>query len=125
MKVDGRSLARRSTGRSSIRQDKLLRIFTDSLKEGLLVLDNQGHIVFWNEGAERIFGYAEREVLGRSAVSLFAPEEYLEKYEELFRAYLATGKSVIDQEAVEFVGLNQGRGDRSPGDNHLAHGPGG
>ncbi|MCU1293567.1 MAG: hypothetical protein JWP08_2417 [Bryobacterales bacterium] len=29
----------------------------------------------WNTGAERIFGYSQREIIGQSAAGLFTPED--------------------------------------------------
>jgi len=32
------------------------------------IVDNQGKVIFWNQGAEKISGYTREEVMGRSAV---------------------------------------------------------
>jgi two-component system cell cycle sensor histidine kinase/response regulator CckA len=37
---------------------------------GVIAMDETGIITDWNPGAERIFGYSKREILGRSAVRL-------------------------------------------------------
>lgn len=38
----------------------------DSIADGVYFVDRERRITFWNRGAERISGYAAREVLGRS-----------------------------------------------------------
>ena len=38
-------------------------------------IDREGHIVSWNEGAARIFGYAGGEIIGRDFALLFTPED--------------------------------------------------
>ncbi|QSQ21383.1 PAS domain S-box protein [Pyxidicoccus parkwayensis] len=50
-----------------------------SLVEGvqdyaIYLLDAQGRVASWNPGAQRIKGYSEREVLGRSASIFYTPE---------------------------------------------------
>jgi PAS domain S-box-containing protein len=40
----------------------------------IFMLDVNGRVTTWNEGAQRIKGYSEREILGRS-FSAFYPEE--------------------------------------------------
>ncbi len=38
-------------------------------------LDSEGRIVTWNPGAERITGYAPKEILGKKGAILFTPED--------------------------------------------------
>ena len=32
--------------------------------DGIVVLDTQGNVIIWNEGAERILGYKQDELIG-------------------------------------------------------------
>lgn len=41
----------------------------------ILMTDAQGHINMWNPGAEKAFGYTEKEIIGQSAEILFTPED--------------------------------------------------
>jgi diguanylate cyclase (GGDEF)-like protein/PAS domain S-box-containing protein len=43
-----------------------------SLGDGLVCLDDQGLIVFWNPGATKIFGYPEEDALGRAFTACLA-----------------------------------------------------
>ncbi|ODU46221.1 EAL domain-containing protein [uncultured Aquimonas sp.] len=43
--------------------------------DAILSLDLQGHIVSWNLGAERLFGFSEAEAIGRPVSMLAAPED--------------------------------------------------
>ncbi len=46
--------------------DKILfRSATQSIDEAVVVSDVSGNIIFWDEGAERLFGYAEKQILGK------------------------------------------------------------
>jgi PAS domain S-box-containing protein len=37
----------------------------------IIVTDLSGSVIYWNKGAERIFGYKENEIKGKSVVKLF------------------------------------------------------
>ena len=50
------------------------RVF-DHIGDAVIVTDLAGAIVDWNSGAQRLFGYARGEVLGRDPSFLFAPED--------------------------------------------------
>ena len=41
----------------------------------IFTVDNDGRILTWNEGAERVLGYTEEEALGQSAAVIFTPED--------------------------------------------------
>jgi diguanylate cyclase (GGDEF)-like protein/PAS domain S-box-containing protein len=44
-------------------------------RHAIVVTDLDGQVLLWNHGAERIFGYATAEILGKSAEQLFAPDD--------------------------------------------------
>jgi PAS domain S-box-containing protein len=53
----------------------LLAAVIDGAKEyGIFMLDPEGHVLTWNEGAARIKGYSEAEIVGRH-FSVFYPNE--------------------------------------------------
>lgn len=47
----------------------------ESAKDAIIVTDFQGSIIQWNQGAERIFGYAQEEILG-SAIDSIIPRRF-------------------------------------------------
>ena len=51
------------------------RIVQDATDFSILLLDEDGHIVMWNAGAEAIFGYTAEEIIGRSFDILFMTED--------------------------------------------------
>ncbi len=47
--------------------DERFRLLVDGVREyAIFMLDPKGTIVSWNQGAERIYGYSESEILGKS-----------------------------------------------------------
>ncbi|MDG6221526.1 MAG: PAS domain S-box protein, partial [Candidatus Thermoplasmatota archaeon] len=53
----------------------------DNTSDAMILLDDSGDVVFWNYGAERIFGYSEEEVLG-SRLDIFQNDEFLRRFFE-------------------------------------------
>ena len=64
----------------------------------IMRMDKDGRITSWNRGAEAIFGYSEKEILGKSSSVLFIPEDRnrnMDKKE--LRVALAEGRSDDDR----------------------------
>ncbi|NER38864.1 MAG: PAS domain S-box protein [Oscillatoria sp. SIO1A7] len=45
-----------------------------TIYDGIIVTDLEGHIIDWNPASERIFGYAKKEVLGKTPEMLYRPD---------------------------------------------------
>ncbi len=54
--------------------EERFRVLAESLPEGIIAVDS-GSIVFWNTGAQNLFGYTREEVLGKPSTMLL-PERY-------------------------------------------------
>jgi PAS domain S-box-containing protein len=62
---------------AALRQEQTrFRLFVDAVKDyAIYVLDPEGRVVTWNQGAERIKGYKTSEIVGRSFSCFFTPED--------------------------------------------------
>jgi PAS domain S-box-containing protein len=60
--------------------------------EAIIAADREGNICFWNPGAERVFGHAEADAIGRS-LDLIIPERLRDRHWDGYRGTIATGKS--------------------------------
>lgn len=71
-----RDISRRKARQEELRQQKeKWRLLVSQVEEyAIFMLDREGFVTTWNEGAEKIKGYAEEEILGHH-FSLFYPEE--------------------------------------------------
>src|SRR5690349_1390563 len=78
----------------SNRTVKHLWAIADSVQDAIVSADSSGHIIFWNEGARKHFGYQEHEVLGKS-LSMLMPERYHRAHREGMRRYLETGETHV------------------------------
>src|SRR5262249_28527980 len=69
----------------ALSQDHLARIL-DIAADGILSADARGRLVLFNQGAEKIFGYAAAEVLGRS-LNLLLPARYAADHDRHMAAF--------------------------------------
>ncbi len=58
---------------------------------GVVVVDDDGVVRGWDEGAERLFGYTAVEAVGRALIELVIPEWLVGEHLEGFRAYRERG----------------------------------
>jgi PAS domain S-box-containing protein len=56
--------------------DALLKAWVETVKDyAIFLLDAAGNVASWNDGAERITGYRQEEILGRPVATFFTPED--------------------------------------------------
>jgi PAS domain S-box-containing protein len=67
-------LASSSGGRSQITADEWRQIVDSAIETAIITLDLDGRVTSWNEGARRIFGWSQEEMLGHTAERLFPAE---------------------------------------------------
>jgi PAS domain-containing protein len=58
------------------RELERLRLVTSNLRDYAIIGIDQKHLISsWSEGARRVLGWDEREILGRPAGTFFTPED--------------------------------------------------
>ncbi len=58
--------------------------------DAIVAADPEGRIVFWNPAAERLFGFARAEALGRS-LDLVIPERFRQRHWDGYREVMRSG----------------------------------
>ena len=65
-----------STAGQRLWESELLRLVAEnSTEDAIFVVDLDGVVLTWNPGAERVLGYREEEIVGRSSFVIFTPED--------------------------------------------------
>jgi two-component system sensor kinase FixL len=72
----------------------VLAAIFDSAVDGMVVIDARGSIEAFNPAAERLFGYAERDVLGQN-VNILMPSPYREEHDGYLERYRQRGEARI------------------------------
>ncbi len=75
-------------------QEQRLRGIMENVADGVSTIDDKGRIQSFNLAAERIFGYAADEVIGKN-VAVLMPAPDRDRHDGYIRAYLETGKGKI------------------------------
>src|SRR5579863_10215886 len=71
----------------------LERELFDHLPDALIATNAEGTVLYWNQGAEAIFGYRRDEASGRSVNELIVPTEQIEEEDELLREAVGSGNA--------------------------------
>ncbi len=75
-----------------------LAAIVESSDDAIIGQDLDGHIISWNDGAHRIYGYTAEEVIGRS-VTLLIPTDRLDEF-AMLKAPLWRGERVKNLETI-------------------------
>jgi len=89
------SAARREAERGVRASEERLRLLVDGVKDhAIIMLDREGRIVTWPEGAQRLKGYSADEVIGRPHTIFYPPEAVREGVpEELLESARLEGRA--------------------------------
>jgi PAS domain S-box-containing protein len=78
--------------------ENLFELLVSSVRDyGIFMLDREGRISSWNEGAQRINGYTADEILGRH-FSVFYPQEDVERGKPAWELEIATAEGKYEEE---------------------------
>lgn len=63
--------------------------------EAIILMDESGHISFWNDGAQAMFGYSAAEACGREPHALLAPARFQQAYQAGWARFQANGEGPV------------------------------
>lgn len=90
-----RDISARKRGEAALRvSDQLWRSVVESAVDGIVVIDARGRIESFNPAAQRLFGYAEADVIGEN-VSILMPAPYRQEHDGYLSRYLREGQARI------------------------------
>ncbi len=99
--ITDRKAAEEELRQSEARKDAVLRIALDAI----VTIDHEGNFVEFNPAAERIFGHARADVIGRPMAELIIPTRMRERHYAGVAHYLATGEGPVLNRQIEVPAL--------------------
>ncbi len=102
-----RDITERKKAEEALRQSEMVfRSIAQSANDAIISADGVGNIVFWNKGAETIFGYAEKEVIGKP-LSFLMPDRYRKAHKRGLSRFYKTGEAHVIGKTVELHALRK------------------
>lgn len=82
-----------------------MRAILEAALDCVVTMDEHGCVVEFNPAAERTFGYARDEVLGREMAELIVPPHLREMHRRGLKRYLESGNAVVLNRRIEITGM--------------------
>jgi two-component system, LuxR family, sensor kinase FixL len=102
-----RDISDRKAAEAALRAGEMrLRSILDTVPDAIVVIDERGLVESFSPAAERLFGYADAEVVGHN-VSTLMPSPYREAHDSYLDRYLRTGERRIIGIGRIVVGLRK------------------
>ncbi|MGZ8422423.1 MAG: PAS domain S-box protein, partial [Nitrospira sp.] len=83
-----------------------LRSIVQSTGDAIILMDTEGQVAFWNNGAEKTFGYTAKEMVGQPMTRII-PERFREAHQRGVQRVAAAGKLTVQASMFELVGLRK------------------
>lgn len=104
----GRDITERKAAEDALRESEAkLRSITSAVADAIVMMDEDGLVTFWNEAAERTFGYSRMEMLGRPLHDIIVPERYRAAYRDGHRRFLESGVGAMIGRTMEIQGIHK------------------
>ena len=78
-----------------------------SAQDAIIMMDDEGNISFWNEAAERTFGYSRKEAVGSRVSELIIPHRYRLAHIEGLKKFKETGKGTVLGNIIELKAIRK------------------
>jgi PAS domain S-box-containing protein len=103
-----RDITERKRAEEALRErEATLAAISESAQDAIVMIDSAGKVTHWNSAAERIFGYAEEEALGRVLHDFLVPENLRSAHFEAFPKFVASGQGAAVGQTLELPGLHK------------------
>ncbi|PJZ69475.1 PAS domain-containing sensor histidine kinase [Leptospira perolatii] len=71
-------------------------LLVENSPDALIILSPEAKILFWNKGADSIFGYRQAEVMNQSIYDTIVPTEFREETEIMMKSTLEEGFAIFE-----------------------------
>jgi PAS domain S-box-containing protein len=101
----GQAVERRRDTEALRAKEARHRAMLDAALDCVVTMDHEGCVLDFNPAAERTFGHAADDAVGRDMAELIIPPELRERHRQGLARYLATEDAVVLDHRLEITGL--------------------
>ena len=106
--VYGIDITDRKQADQTLRESKeKYRTITETAQDAIIMADSAGCVRFWNPAAERIFGFAAAEMIGRNMMDFIIPTQYHAAKRSAMALFAKTGEGAAIGNTVELTALHK------------------
>ncbi len=91
--------------------EEKFRQITNSVKDAIILVDEESKIAYWNQASERTFGYTNKEAIGKNIHELVVPtsmcQEGHDRIEQSVKIFSETGMGYFTVGNVELIGRHK------------------
>jgi PAS domain S-box-containing protein len=80
---------------------------SQAVNDALIMIDGRGKVLFWNQAAEKLFGYSAAEAMGRDFHEIATQDEVREKALAGVKTFAETGQGPLFGAARETTAVNR------------------
>lgn len=85
------------------------RVLVSQISEAVIISDRDENILYWNESAERIFGFSPAEAVGKT-LSIITPERFRERHSKGYFHTMETAKTKYGNTLLRVPALHKDGG---------------
>lgn len=103
-----RNITERKRAETALRESEARQHLTiETAMDAVVKMNSEGHIIGWNNQAEKVFGWSRKEAVGRLLCDTIIPPQYREAHTQGLKHFLRTGEGPVLNSRVEIVGLHR------------------
>ncbi len=103
----GQLIERRRAEESGVAVERRHRATLEAAIDCVITMDHSGNVLEFNPAAERTFGYASEEAVGKEMAALIVPEELRDRHRRGLRRYLETSEPVLLDRRIEIEAMHR------------------
>lgn len=87
--------------------EETFRTISSSANDAIIMINDKGDIKFWNQAAEKIFGYNAQDVLDKELHTIIAPQRYINTYKKNIGIFQKHGQGYVIGKPLEFEAVRK------------------
>lgn len=93
------------------RSEERFQKISSSAHEAIIMINDEAKISYWNPASQKMFGYTQKEALGRDFHQFILPPMHIKAFEEGFAKFKKNGKGLVLGKTMVLSGLKKDGGE--------------